>query len=302
MAENFNIVVLMSTYNGARYIREQLDSIFSQDYKNIYLLVRDDGSIDSTCLVLEEYSKKQSNMHYYKGKNMKPARSFMDLLKQAPDADYYAFADQDDVWLPNKLSKGIEALASHGGNLYHSNFQMTDADLNPIVTCPKPVIDDIGKAAVLYPATGCTMILTKKLRDIVVSYEPQFIVMHDTWIFKVALATCGPVVFDNKSYILYRQHSGNVLGGKGADFLTKWSRRIKAFLAPERTRWKEMNELWSGYSTIMDTEIKEVVYPLVEYQKYSLAHRFQIAFSPSYTTPIFSKNQLFRIALILKRY
>lgn len=302
MIENSKIVVLMSTYNGEKYIKEQLDSIFSQDYKNIYLLVRDDGSSDTTGLILKEYSEKINNMHYYIGENMKSARSFMDLLSKAPDADYYAFADQDDIWLPNKLSKGLELLSSQGGDLYHSNYLMTDASLNPITTNPKPNIDSIGKAAVIYPATGCTMIMTKKLRDIVVSYKPQFIVMHDTWIFKVALATCDSVVFDQNSYILYRQHNNNVLGGKTSKFTTRWSKRIKSLMKPERTRWKEMSELLNGYSAIMKKEIKEVVYPLVEYKEYTLFHRIRIAFSSSYKTSVISKNILFRIALILKRY
>ncbi len=94
-----SIVVLMSTYNGEKYIREQLDSIFNQEGIDVKVVVRDDGSKDTTHAILDEY-KKTHELVWYTGENLKSARSFMDLIYQAPESDYYAFADQDDYWDP----------------------------------------------------------------------------------------------------------------------------------------------------------------------------------------------------------
>lgn len=100
------IQILMSTYNGSRYIRTQLDSIIAQNIVNKELLIRDDGSTDDTVAIIEEYQRKYSWICYYKEKNVGVQKSFFDLLKQADSsADYIAFADQDDEWLPDKLKR-----------------------------------------------------------------------------------------------------------------------------------------------------------------------------------------------------
>lgn len=102
-----NILVLMSTFNGEKFIREQIESILAQENVNIKLLVRDDGSTDKTLDILNEY-KNKGKLNYYIGKNLGPQLSFMHLLQNAPYCEYYAFADQDDVWLKDKLSTAIK--------------------------------------------------------------------------------------------------------------------------------------------------------------------------------------------------
>lgn len=110
------IQILMSTYNGERYLKEQLDSILEQDCKDkgieCTLLVRDDGSKDGTQKILEEYAKKYSTqIEWYQGENKGVIQSFFELLQRADDtASYYAFADQDDFWMPDKISSGISSI------------------------------------------------------------------------------------------------------------------------------------------------------------------------------------------------
>ena len=101
------VCVLMSTYNGEKYLKEQIDSILKQKGVKVNLLVRDDGSTDNTLSLLEEY-KKKGLLDYCCGSNMKPARSFMELLSIAPDSDYYAFSDQDDYWEHDKLFNAVK--------------------------------------------------------------------------------------------------------------------------------------------------------------------------------------------------
>ena len=101
------IAVLMSSYNGEQYIKEQIDSILNQKGKfNIDIYVRDDGSFDNTIHILEDYQKK-GLIKFCGGENIGPAKSFLTLLALADGYDFYAFADQDDIWFENKIESAI---------------------------------------------------------------------------------------------------------------------------------------------------------------------------------------------------
>ena len=122
----------MSTYNGEKYIRMQLDSILGQTYENLCLLIRDDGSTDRTVSILEEYAKRDNRITYYTGKNIGVIQSFLELLRNSSEeAGYYAFADQDDVWLPEKIGRAVEKIeAVQEPALYCSETYLTDEELN----------------------------------------------------------------------------------------------------------------------------------------------------------------------------
>lgn len=299
---NDKLIILLSTYNGEKYLRQQLDSIFNQSYSNFQLLVRDDGSSDLTVPILEDYASNHNNMSFYIGPNLKSAHSFWDLLQKAPEASYYAFADQDDVWLPEKMSSAIQCMKEYNSNLYYSNYQMVDENLNILNTPSKIVVDTIGKAMVLTTATGCTMVISKRLRDVAVKYTPDFMVMHDSHLLKIALSVCPPVYFDNRSYILYRQHAMNVLGGRGAGFKEKWKRRYARVVNSDRIKWKEINDIYNGYSTLMDENSRIIVEQLVHYLGKNLWMRIKIALNPAYRIGIFASDLLFKMSIIIKSY
>ena len=102
----------MSTYNGEKYVREQLDSILNQTYKNIEIVVRDDGSKDNTVKIIKEYQEKYKNIKLVTGKNLGFIKSFFELLK-ITESDYYSYADQDDIWMENKIELAVELLDQH---------------------------------------------------------------------------------------------------------------------------------------------------------------------------------------------
>ena len=126
------VAVLMSTYNGEQFLREQLDSILDQENVDLNLYVRDDGSNDHTIDILSEYADKHSNVHFYRGdKNLGACGSFLELLSKEYDADYFALADQDDIWDKDKISVAIEKLKTLPADkpaLYHSNLRIVDQD------------------------------------------------------------------------------------------------------------------------------------------------------------------------------
>ena len=213
------ITILLSTYNGEKYLRAQLDSLFAlSNIKDISILVRDDGSSDSTLKILEEYKEKHSNLSYYQGENKKPAKSFWELLNKAQESDYFAFCDQDDVWDKDKLEIAINELEKKDKEkplLYFSDVRIVDQDLN--LTSETMVSKDID---ISYPmslfnniAPGCTFVFNNKLRDVAVKYdvEKNYINIHDWLLYMIA--TCfGEVVFDQTSHMSYRQHGDNSIG------------------------------------------------------------------------------------------
>lgn len=234
------VVVLMSTYNGEKFIREQIDSILNQKSVQVELLIRDDGSSDSTQAILQEYVQQYKNVNFYQGENVGVGRSFMDLLKNAPQADYYAYADQDDFWLEDKLERAIrimedaytkeseliynkEACADTGSNipiLYASNQMLVNEKLEKLGMrfLNEPRHDLIQEIA-SNKLSGCTMVMNKELREIAIKKEnlpDDYILytrLHDTWTVIMA-CIFGIVLYDENTGILYRQHEKNVVGAK----------------------------------------------------------------------------------------
>ena len=209
------VCVLMSTYNGEKFIREQLDSILAQqgDF-SLYLLIRDDGSSDTTCKILDEYAQQYSNVLWYTGENMGSCFSFLDLVHHASEYDYYAFADQDDYWLPDKIQVAIQQIHNDCPFLYTSAKAIVDVNLTDL---HRP--DAIPKYGILNAllrqniASGCTMVFNKKLRDIIDSCKltERTGTYHDSWVFKLA-TLYGQITYDPIPHILYRQHSNNCVG------------------------------------------------------------------------------------------
>jgi rhamnosyltransferase len=125
------VCVLLSTYNGEAYLREQIDSILAQIDVSVELIIRDDGSKDSTVKIINEYKNQYVNVLILDSyKNLGPANSFMELLYASGDADYYAFAEQDDIWLPEKLSKAI-------GIIEHKNI---DGSSSPVLYASNQIL------------------------------------------------------------------------------------------------------------------------------------------------------------------
>lgn len=295
------VVILMSTYNGGSFISEQLDSILSQTYQNIELLIRDDGSSDNTLEILDEYVKEHSNIHYYQGENVKSARSFLDLLLRAAECDYYAFADQDDVWLPNKIAAALELLNYSKADFYYSQTTPVNSELIKIPSNPLIPMTSLGPSLVYSSVTGCTVLISKKIRNLAVSYNPSQLMMHDSWLYKLTLSMGLTAVFDERSFILYRQHRHNVIGAR-KNIILKQIERVERLLNPHNERHCEVLELYKGYKDKMPEAQREVVGKLADYINYPLMGRLRIALSKNYHTGILSKDFLFFVAILLKRF
>lgn len=218
--EREKVQILMSTYNGEKFLKEQLESLLRQTYQNLEILVRDDGSKDGTCEILREYEKKYSNVHVYLEDNVGVTKSFFELLKKS-DADYIAFSDQDDVWLEEKVEKAVEKLKTlEEPALYCSNKILVDSELNIIAeNNHKKLIPGFENAVVECICTGCTSMMNRSLAENIKEHIPKRAIIHDWWCYLVA-SYLGKVIFDDNSYIWYRQHGGNVIGASPTLFGT----------------------------------------------------------------------------------
>ena len=216
------IQILMSTYNGYEYIFEQLKSIENQTYKDISIKIRDDGSKDKTIEEIEKF-KDKLDITILCGENIKPARSFIELVRCADDAEYYAFCDQDDVWLPEKLEIAIKQISKYNQNepiLYFSDTTLVDKDLNKLSNVKKinKLKLNLGSALIENVATGCTIVFNKALREKLKKIDDSDIeegFLHDSLAYRVCFSI-GKVIYDENSYILYRQHSKNVVGNSSS--------------------------------------------------------------------------------------
>lgn len=210
------IVILMSTYNGATYLNQQLESIYNQKGLNdcsISIICRDDGSKDNTLEILDSWIEKL-NITVLKGENIGARDSFFYLLNNAPEADYYAFCDQDDIWYEDKLSRSIQSLEKNH-DLYFSNIEYIDENGNCL---NRKLLDpnfSFGLKRILMcnPANGCSMVWNKKLQSILLTVPEETFTMHDEFVCTLAYLF-GKVEYDDVPSMGYRLHNLNVTQSK----------------------------------------------------------------------------------------
>lgn len=224
------VVVLLSTYNGERFVAEQLRSILAQLPSGGRVQVRDDGSRDRTAAIIEGLADPRVAL--VRGNNLGFGGSFLTLLAAAPaDAELVMFADQDDVWLPHKIERAWQHLQGFGERpaLYASAQMLADEHLRPLhATPPWPRGPSFAGALTENIVTGCTAALNRAAVQLLQrGGVPPGVRFHDWWLYLVVSAF-GSVVFDEEPTLLYRQHGANQIG-HGAGWLGR-QRQILRFL------------------------------------------------------------------------
>ena len=230
---NQKIAIQLATYNGAKYIREQLDSLFQQSCGDFHLYVHDDGSTDDTLKIIEEYRQKYSDRVTVLEDSQKhkgAARSFMTLLQEV-DSDYYMFCDQDDIWLPNKVEltlarmKEIEGTTGNAAGtapvVVATDLKVVDEQLTPIKDSFNAdlKIDVFRKHSELicvrHVVTGCTMMFNRAAKEASLPISPRA-TMHDEWVALCVHFNGGIISILDEATMLYRQHTSNTLGANQA--------------------------------------------------------------------------------------
>lgn len=266
------IEILLATYNGEGYLREQLDSILNQDYENWIVRVSDDASTDGTYEILAEYKEKYPDKFVLEKdkKGFGSAKlNFFHLMKQST-CDYVMCCDQDDVWLPNKISLTFQKMKELEDDecpvLVHTDLKVVDATLQTLSDsffehsnlrkefCYRDVL-------IQNHVTGCTMMMNRALVDLL-NQETDYgnILMHD-WMAAILATGFGKVGFVDCPTILYRQHAVNSVGAKKYGFALLVSKlknnSIKKSLI-ETTR--QAGEIAKVYESLLDLEKQQLAY------------------------------------------
>lgn len=275
------VTVVMSTYNGSKYIKAQLDSIFCQKEVEVTCYVRDDGSADDTVNILQSYVPSSGVLIADKGDNVGWERSFMLALKDAPQSEYYAFADQDDIWFEDKLIKGIHAIEMHGNHgqpvMYHCNKISVTEDLKPLPhqvrRTPRPL--NRQNAMVQEYAQGCSIILNEEARQLVCKHLPKAKIAHDFWCGLVCYLF-GNVIYDNTLHFYHISH-GNNASGEG-HIIGSWKGRLKKIFAGGTVYYAPYDDLLEGYGDSLLNSDNDFIKKLKGY-KSSFMSKLSLLFS-----------------------
>jgi rhamnosyltransferase len=279
--------VLLSTYNGEKFLTEQIDSILDQSDVLVQLFVRDDGSRDSTSAILKTYLNRP-NIHINLEANVGWKKSFTHLLQNVsyePTA-YYAFADQDDVWQSDKLISAVQLLASHDHEpaVYHGNVAIVDGnmhfqqnrfgtDFQPNSHFPEAYFDGLG--------VGATMVFNAPMMKLIQTYQPKQATNHDALV--MALGNMfGTVVFDSTAHILYRRHDGTATGfGAGTNAVkpTLMDRYRKYQRGPKQQFSIRAQELLAGYQELMNPQQLKLLTKIATYRNH-FGERLYLLVSP----------------------
>lgn len=288
--ESPRVAVLMSTYNGEKYIREQLDSILRQKNVQVVLYIRDDGSSDHTFKILLEYAERYPEVRPERNRqNMGPGGSFLNLFyelagESGGNFDYLAFADQDDIWLPDKLSSAIRMIEAQPeekraqGILYGSNQWLYENGSETDLRFHE--VQDLSLEGHLTRNTisGCTMVMNRQLalrigRAPRPSKEVVERRMHDSWVILAAIV-CGSVIYDPEAHILYRIHSSNVVGVRelslGDRLRNKWKTVFDRSFTQYRSR--AARQLLVSFPDVSGRK-REILEEFADYQKSAEARR-----------------------------
>lgn len=240
-----SVLVLLSTYNGECFLRQQLESIFAQKNVCYHILVRDDGSTDNTKLILKEYKEQYGKMTLLFEENIGAIRSFYALMQYAvtkmPKYDFYAFCDQDDVWFEEKLNIATCCLnlMPNMPKLFYSDVKKVDSNLISLneSSCIK-TINNIYACIISNHILGCTQVFDYTLLEkasMIANNADYFLKefktlpYHDSWIARVAYAIGANVFYYKEPLIYYRQHANNVVGSERS-WKNLMFKRIKRYI------------------------------------------------------------------------
>jgi len=274
----WRVGVVLSTFNGAKHLLDQVASVLAQRDVSVELSVRDDGSTDDTLGLLRSAPFHDGRVTVDAGRHLGPSRSYLTMLAASPgDVDFVALCDQDDVWLEGKLARAASWLRDiDGPAMYCSAVKVVDEGLRPLGvhrTCRRG--PSLENALVQNIATGCTIVLNRSALPLFRTV-PQHPVMHDAWIYAVCAAV-GTVRYDPATWVLYRQHQANTIGLAPSP-ARQWVQRLHRHLdsGAQQVHTQQAVELLQILDQQLSPRARAVITQFVEAQS-SLAGRLRYA-------------------------
>lgn len=216
--DSHKVAILMGTYQGERYILEQLESFKAQSYKNWQIYVSDDGSTDETLSKIERFSTENKiNISIVSGPKTGFVSNFLSLLSKVDlDDGYYSFSDQDDIWHNDKIERAVNWLASQPSSkpaLYCSRTHIVNENGGDLgFSYPFTVEPSFTNSLIQNIGGGNTMVFNQAARDVIVKAGIVDVITHDWWIYILITGVGGVVHYDAEPSLDYRQHVGNAIG------------------------------------------------------------------------------------------
>ena len=304
------VCVLLSIYNGEQYLKQQLDSILNQTGVSVHILARDDGSTDKSVELVKSYIS--ADIELIEGDNIGSERSFNKLLKLADcnKYDYFAFADQDDVWFNNKLySAAVEIGESDIPTLFCANQIITDQylhEIQPMIPAEKYLVEKKRTSENYFlNRHGCTMVWNKSLMKILSEIQQSngYISYHDKWVNLVARIS-GIVIVTKEPLQLYRIHNANVSGyeerivpriKKGIKLYWKRDNHCNLY-ARDCVNFLEQHPQYKD-----DSEGQKYLYQVASYRD-SLKKRLALVFTRKQLGKNFFEQTFWRISILIAKY
>lgn len=303
-----NTVILLATYNGLPWIREQLDSLRAQRDVSFRVLMQDDGSTDGTLRILEETAAADARFQLLPVRHGSAgaAGNFCSLMARA-EADLYFFCDQDDLWEPDKLHLFLEAYKGTDPalpTLLHCDAALIDADGQPLGDSFfrrqgwDPSATSLARLLVQNNVTGCCMMINRALRDLAVRYvQPEKLFMHD-WFLAQTAAAFGQIRFLPRPLVRYRQHGHNVLGASKSG---PAGRALQALKMPEKARerirltYRQAEVLRETYGAALPPAAEKTLRQYLETESMHKIRRVLTVRRRGYRmqSPVFRAGQLF---------
>jgi hypothetical protein len=306
MARDTNVAILLSTRNGAPILNEQLDSLLAQSHTEWQIFWRDDGSADDTQALMRAFADGSGTGRVVDLNDnfghLGITASFLGLLRRAPRDRIIAFADQDDVWLPEKLARGVAALAripASTPGLYCARQRLVAEDLTPLRDSPR-LSGPLGfpQAMTQNIATGCTVMLNQQAARLLSgAHEPPG-TLHDWWSYLLVSAAGGEVMMDDVATVLYRQHAHNAVGvplSTGKRALAALRRGPGVFMRTFRAHMKALED----QKNLLSPSAKESLGLISAGLHDGFSRRLKALAHPALKRQSWAETQLFRLWFLL---
>ena len=299
------IQILLSTYNGEKHVREQLESYVNLDnFEDVKVLIRDDGSTDGTREILNEY-KQRYGFEIIEGENI-GLNASMHYLVQSCDLSckYFSFSDQDDVWLPDKLSRAVEMLDSLDGSvpcLYSACSSITNdaLEIKGKTLVPKRKLS-FYNSMIQNVCVGHTQVCNVELIKLLREHFSDDIYVHDSWVYTVATAF-GMAVYDKARITLYRQHGNNAIGYDVSPF-KNFIKRLKRLKSGKSRRYSyQLRAFYDLYGEKIPEEYRTEMDKYFKKQK-SFFTRLGYTLTTKMYRQTWTENIVFRFMYLFGRY
>lgn len=299
---NKPVAVLMSTYNGEKYLDKQLSSLNKQSFRNFTVYVRDDSSTDLTVDIIKKWKEKLDIIIIPSLGNIGPAKSFMELVYKCGQHDYYCFCDQDDEWDEDKIEKAVKNLKNKKGPyLYFCNGRFIDEQGNIIKN--STLVDsnnmNFWSEIVCGFFAGCAMAFNFEFMSIIRRGKYRSVPMHDTLFGLTALAL-GTYTYDKEVHYSRRMHSGNVVGREGKKKIELIKQKIRLWFKDGRSSPVDQfieDIFYNIKNEKLEIKLDDLI-PIINYRK-NVVYKIKVLTDKRYTSTNKKAVRSFRVRIIL---